>query len=94
MLAGVQDLYSNEEVARIMSKTSGKKVVYKQISVEEFKAGMPFAPDLFAQAFSAPDEFGYYGEGQEELIKWSVETARGRLSTFEEYFERNPLRLE
>ena len=39
------------------------------------------------------EEFGYFGKDGEEKVKWAVENARGRLSSFEEYLEEHPLLL-
>ena len=85
--------YSFEEIAAIMSKATGKNVVYKQIPLEEWKSSLPFAQDIFGEAFSYPEEFGYYGPESEKLVGWAAENARGRLSTFEEYLEKHPLQL-
>ena len=86
-------LYSLEELAATMSKTTGKTVVYEQISVEDFKKSLPFGGDILSEAFSYPEEFGYYGADSEELVAWAAENARGRLSPLEEYFETHPLQL-
>lgn len=86
-------LYSWEEVAAIMSKATDKTVVYKQISVEEFKKSLPFAADVYIEGFSYQEEFGSYGPDTKKLIAWAAENARGRLSTLEEYFETHPLQL-
>lgn len=80
-------LYSWEEVAAIMTKTTGKTVVFKQILPEEFKQSLPFVADMFAEMFDFIEEFGYYGPGSKELVGWAADNARGRLSTLEEYFE-------
>ncbi|KAH8698924.1 hypothetical protein BGW36DRAFT_426607 [Talaromyces proteolyticus] len=87
-------LYSLEEIAQIMSKATQKTIVYKQISLEDFKKSLPFAADIFAQVFSFSEEFGYYGPSSKELVAWAVENARGKLSTFEEYLDAHPLHLE
>ena len=86
-------LYSWEEVAAIMSKATGKTVVYKQIPLEDFKKSLSFGADIFVEAFSYPEEFGYYGPDSKKLIAWAAENARGRLSTLEEYLEAHPLQL-
>jgi uncharacterized protein YbjT (DUF2867 family) len=86
-------LYSLEEIVSIMSKATGKKIVYKQVSLEEFKHSLPFGADVFAEAYGFTEEFGYFGPGTEKLVACAVENARGRLSTLEEYFEAHPLRL-
>ena len=91
-----QALYSWEEVAAILSKYTGKTVVYQQISPEEFKRSLPFdsdKADIFVEAFSSLEEHGYFGPDSKELVAWAAERARGRLSGLEEYFQRHPFQL-
>jgi uncharacterized protein YbjT (DUF2867 family) len=87
-------LYSLEETVAILSKATGKTVVYQQVSLENFRQSLPFAGDLLAEAFSYMEEFGYYGPDSKKLVAWAAENARGRLSTLEEYLEAHPLQLE
>ncbi|XXG94147.1 hypothetical protein Hte_000399 [Hypoxylon texense] len=88
-------LYSLEEIAAIMSKATGKTVVYKQVSDEEFAKNLP-APfgDILVEGFKCQEEFGYFGPDAEKSIAWAAENARGKLSTFEEFLKAHPLRLE
>lgn len=86
-------LYSFEELAAVMAKTTGKTVAYRQISPEEFKKYPPFLPDAYVEVFSYLEEFGYFGPDSKDLVAWAAENARGRLSTLEEYFETHPLQL-
>ena len=86
-------LYSWEEIAAIMSKATGKTVVYKQIPLEEFKKSLPFMPDIFVEGFSYQEEFGYFGPDSKKLVAWAAENARGRLSTLKEYWETHPFQL-
>lgn len=86
-------LYTLEEVAAIMSKATGKTVVARQISVEEFAKSTPFEPDIFVEIFSSLEEFGYHGPDSEKLIAWAADNARGRLSTLEEFLQAHPLQL-
>ena len=85
--------YNLEEVAAIMSKATGKTVIYKQIPVEDFKKSLPFGQDIISEAFSYIEEFHGWGPGSEELVAWAAENARGRLSSLEEYLEAHPLQL-
>lgn len=84
-------LYTWEEVAALISKTSGKKVVYKQVPVEEFKESIPFEADMIVEMFNYVEEFGYYGPGSEESVAWAAGNARGKLATFEECLVAHPL---
>ena len=86
-------LYSCEEVASIISKATGKNVVYRQISQEQWESKVPFAKQVLTEAFIYQQEFGNYGPDTEGKIKWAVENARGKLSSFEEYLEAHPLTL-
>ncbi|KAB8224751.1 hypothetical protein BDV33DRAFT_165359 [Aspergillus novoparasiticus] len=90
-------LYSLDEIAAVMSKATGKTIVCKQVPPEEFQQSLPFlalAFNVFIEGFQSIGEFGYYGPDSDRLVAWAVENARGRLSTFEEYLEAHPLRLE
>ena len=78
-------LYSPEEIAAIMSKVTGKTVIYKQVTLEDFKKSLSFALDIFVEGFSYQEEFDYFGLDSKKLVAWAAENARGRLSTFEEY---------
>lgn len=93
--AGVA-LYNWEEIAASLSKATGKTVVFKQISSDEFRKTLPFDPvtaDIFVEAFEFGEEYGYFGPDTEKLVAWAAENARGRLTTFDEYFEAHPLQL-
>lgn len=87
-------MYSLEDIAALMSRATGKTVVYKQVSIEEFKNCVPVMPDLFADGFSCQEEFGgYWGPDSNKLCTWAFENVRGRLLTLEVYLEANPLQL-
>ncbi|KAF2720665.1 HSCARG dehydrogenase [Polychaeton citri CBS 116435] len=86
-------LYSMEETVAALSKATGKTVVYKQLSLDQFKNGLPFAHDIMGEAFSYPEEFGYFGPDSGKLVAWAAENARGRLTSFEEYLQIHPLQL-
>ena len=84
-------LYSWEEITATMSKVTGKPVVYRQVSAEEFKKNVPF--DAVIDGISCGEEFGYWGPDSKNLIAWASENARGKLSTLEDYLEARPLQL-
>jgi uncharacterized protein YbjT (DUF2867 family) len=91
-------LYSFEEVAAIISKATGKTVIYKQIPLEDFKTSLSLkVPSKFAdgiiEGFSYMEEFSYFRPDSKNLVAWAAENARGRLTTFEEYLEAHPLQL-
>jgi hypothetical protein len=89
-------IYTLEEIVSIMSKATGKTVVYKQIPLEDFKKSfksLEFLFDIFVEGFSFNEEFGYFGPDSKKLVAWAAENARGRLSTSEEYLEAHPIKL-
>lgn len=94
---GATKLYSLEEMIAIMSKATGKDIVFKRVSAEELKKtmGLPDGlADLFMEMISFLDETGYFGPDSEKLVAWAADNAHGKLSTFEEYLQDHPLRLE
>jgi uncharacterized protein YbjT (DUF2867 family) len=93
-LCGTEALYSLDEIAAIVAKVTGKTVVFKQVSAEEFKKGIPYAADLFFQLFGYWGDFGYYGPKTKEQVTWSASKARGKLTTFEGYLRSHPPQLE
>ena len=82
--------YSLTEIADILCKASGKTVVYKQLSNEDFAKSLPFMGELFADGGAFQDEYGYFGPGTEEKVAWSAKNARGKLTTLPEYFQKHP----
>ncbi|KAL6885722.1 putative hscarg dehydrogenase [Trichoderma evansii] len=93
VIYGAERLYSLEEIAMAMSKATGEEVIYKQISVESYKAMVPFGGDMLAQTMSYFEEFGYYGADTEKLTTEAAGNARGRLTMFEEFLEKHPFKL-
>jgi hypothetical protein len=86
-------MYTMEEVATSLSKTTGKTVVYKQISLKGFEKSILFMVDIFVEANSYCDEFGYFGPDSKNLVAWAVQNSRSRFSTLEEYFDVHPFQL-
>ena len=84
-------LYSWEEITATISEVTGKPVVYRQMSVEEFKKDFPF--DAVVDGLSSVEEFGYWGPDSKNLMAWASENARGKLSTLEEYLKAHPPQL-
>ncbi|KAF2024434.1 NAD(P)-binding protein [Setomelanomma holmii] len=97
-LLASQALYTQDEIVSALVKATGKKIVYKQVSVDEFAKSIDFLggfAEIFVEGFQAQEEYGYYGPGTEEGVAWAAEQAetQGRLTTLEEYLEKNPLQL-
>ena len=87
-------LYTHEEVAASMSKVSGKKVVYNQVSKEAYGNALPEAMrSVYLNMLSYIDEFGYYGAEEKQLVEWSAKNARGKLTTFEEFLRKAEFKL-
>jgi hypothetical protein len=88
-------LYSQTEIVDIMSKSSGKTVKHIQIPVEQFESYIPEPMRMMISEMSQYcKEFGYYGADMEEQLRWGAEQARGKLTTFEEYLQTEPLKLD
>ncbi|CAI6259146.1 unnamed protein product [Periconia digitata] len=96
-LCGATKMYSLSEMLSIMSKATGKDISHKRISPEEFRKRMNLPDamvDMFMEMLGFLDEPGYFGPEGEKLVTWAANNARGKLTTFEEYLEAHPLRLE
>lgn len=75
--------------------STGKTVRYQQLPVDVFRNFLPPVIDTeLLDMFQLQEKFGYFGPRQSELVKWSSEQARGKLTTLEEYLVREPLKLE
>ncbi|KAF2656931.1 putative hscarg dehydrogenase [Lophiostoma macrostomum CBS 122681] len=92
-----EKIYTMEEACGIISKSTGKTVGFKQVTVEEWRKGVDFLPEplveLFAEGFVAQAELGYWGPDSEKLVAWAKENVRGKLIDFEEYLATRPLQL-
>ncbi|KJZ79898.1 hypothetical protein HIM_00612 [Hirsutella minnesotensis 3608] len=86
-------LYDWDEMAAAISRATGKTVIYEQMPVDEFAREMPFAPEMWSDAFGYYAECGYFGPDTESLVAWAAENARGRLTTLDEYLQAHPLEL-
>lgn len=88
-------LYSMQEQADLLTKHSGKTVTYHQLTEEQMRSFLPpTLGDMLIEMMNYQQEYGYYGADTEELVKWANENARGKMTTFEEFLEKNPLKLE
>ncbi|KAF2448012.1 putative hscarg dehydrogenase [Karstenula rhodostoma CBS 690.94] len=96
-LCDATKLYSLQEMIAIVSKATGKDITYKHISPDEFRKRLKLPDsvvDMFMEMITFLDETEYFGPNTENLVAWSANNARGKLSTLEEYLEAHPLRLE
>ncbi|KAJ9655104.1 hypothetical protein H2198_005960 [Neophaeococcomyces mojaviensis] len=88
-------LYTLGEQAAILSKATGRTVVYKQLPPDVYRSMLPpVYGDILMEMMAYQEDFGYYGADQAEKIAWAAENARGKLTTFEEYLEKNPVHLD
>ena len=95
VLSCATKLYSMSEIAAIMSKATGKKVVINQIPEEVYRNFLPKGfEDPYIQMMQLIRDYGYYGKDMERDVTWSAEQTRGKLTTFEDYLEKHPLKLE
>ena len=83
-------LSSFEEVVQLISEVTGKTVKYNQVPVEVYRNFLPpAAADPLVEMMLYVQDFGYYGPQTKELVQWTSENARGKLTTFEEYIKKN-----
>ncbi|KAF9318536.1 hypothetical protein BG003_011080 [Podila horticola] len=87
-------LYSSDEVAAAISRATGKVVKYNQMSVDIFRSLMPpsIADDVVPM-MKYIEDFGYYGSKTKELLEWTAQNVRGKLTTLEEFLVNNPINL-
>ena len=95
VLSAATYLRSHAEVAEMMTRATGKTVKYVQIPRETMEGFMP-TPTMakgLCDMFLWMQDFGYYGEGTAEKVEWTAGRARGTLTSLEEYFGREPLKI-
>ena len=95
VVAGATGLSTMQEIVDVMSKCSGKTVVYKELPEEVFRGFLPpNVVEYMVHMLLYIRDFGYYGPDTQELVEWSAANARGTLTTLEQYFAKHPLELE
>jgi uncharacterized protein YbjT (DUF2867 family) len=93
-ICAASKLYSLEEMAVALSESSGKNIVYRQVSDEEFAEKLPPpAAAIFVDYFRYIEDYGYFGPGTGQLVAEAAANARGKLSTLEEYLKAHPYQL-
>ena len=94
-LAAAHDIRSLDEVTQVMSKVSGKTIKYAQMPVEKYRGFLPpAAADTVVNMFLYIQDYGYYGPDTKKEVECAASQARTKLTTLEEYFAENPLKLE
>lgn len=82
-------IHSLDEVARLISESTGKTVKYNVMPEEKYRSYLPAAAaDSIVNMFLYIQDFGYYGAETEERVKWSAAQALGKLTSMEEYISR------
>ncbi len=89
--------YTCEDMAQTMSKATGKTIKHKQVPDDVFKNFLPpHSADAILQLNQYNRDYHFFGDQapDREGVEWAAKQARGKLTTFEEYIEQNPLMLE
>lgn len=87
-------LVTFEEAAKTISRVSGKTVHYAQIPESTLKSYLPpsIADEVIAM-FIYYQDFGYFGQKTKDVVKEAAQVARGELTTFEEFVEKNTAKM-
>lgn len=94
-IAAAQDLYTMEEIAGILSKVSGKTVRFTQVPDDVYKSFLPEGMrEQFFEMHLLFRDYGYFGEGMDELVKEGRKGVKTRLNTLEEFLRNNGFALE
>ncbi|KAG0238007.1 hypothetical protein BGW41_008272 [Actinomortierella wolfii] len=94
VMTAAAEVLTMEEIVQVLSKASGKKVVYEQIPVSTFRTFLPATMvDYMVDMFLYIQDFGYYGPDTKALVAQTAASARGKLSTLADYLEKHPLNL-
>ncbi|KAG0045776.1 hypothetical protein BGZ83_009008 [Gryganskiella cystojenkinii] len=94
IIRAASELITFEEIAKVLSRLSGKEVKYYQMEEILYRAFAPAdAGDMQVEMMWNMHDFGYYGAETKEFVSWAGQHARGKLTTFEEYAENKMLPL-
>lgn len=87
-------LVTFEEVAKTISHVSGKKVHYAQVPESTLKPYLPPAiVDEIIGMYIYYQNFGYFGQQTKGVVKDAVQVARGKLTTFEDFVQKNTSKI-
>jgi len=93
--AAAERFYTPNEIVTIMSRVTGKTVRHVQLEDEVAKSFYPEGlRDALGEMWVFNREYGYYGERQEELVKWAREQVEDELTGLEEFLRKSEFRLE
>ncbi|KAH8822052.1 hypothetical protein F5884DRAFT_717404 [Xylogone sp. PMI_703] len=88
-VAAAGGVYSFQEAAKIISKVSGKRVGYKQIPEDGWKAHLPdFMKEEMAEMMKLFQDYGYYGKETNSIVQEGKKHIDG-ITIFEEFVNEN-----
>ncbi|KAF9103127.1 hypothetical protein BGX27_010731 [Mortierella sp. AM989] len=86
VMVAATKIYTFAEIAEIMSKATGKTVTYRQIPEIEYRKHLPpTAADDLIEMMLFYQSSGFSGPQTGEFVERAVRSARGKLTTFEEF---------
>ena len=95
VFAAAQGFYNMQDMARIMSKVSGKTVTTQRVSEEEWRDSFPEPMgEIMLETGRYIVGYGYYGGRMREEVEWARERAMGEVSDFEGFLRRTGFKLE
>jgi uncharacterized protein YbjT (DUF2867 family) len=93
--AAAEGLYTWPQACEMISKHTGKTVVYQQLPDDMFKGFLPPGmKDALYEMWVLNRDYGYYGGEMEKEVKWAKEQAKGELTGLEEWLKREKFSLE
>lgn len=89
-VSGATQLTSVEEIVKEMNRVWGKTIKYNRVPEEVIRGFMPpEIADMLVGMFVYYQDFGYYGPQTKDTVQEATQTARGKLTTFEEFISKN-----
>lgn len=94
ILCSATELLTMSQVVEIISKRTGKEVVYNQIPTDALRGFLtPYQADDLCDMFDYFNDFGYYGPDTASLVHECSESVKQPLTTLSQYLELHPLDL-
>lgn len=92
--AAAERLYTMPEACELISKCTGKTVKYQQLPDEVLKGFFPEAiREQMYEMWAFVRDFGYYGSDMKEQVEWTAKQARGKLTSLEEFLNKEKYTL-
>ncbi|KAJ5215390.1 uncharacterized protein N7498_001797 [Penicillium cinerascens] len=80
------ELHSYREAAEIITRVTGKKTVYVQMSLEQWVSYLPPGYDkAMTEMMRWIESPGYFGPRTKEDVEWTVQQVKEKLTTFGEF---------